>query len=43
MKKILFDLDGCLCTQLYTDYRDAQPFPEAIKVVNAFYDEGHTI
>lgn len=42
-KRITFDLDGCLCTQVEQDYNDAQPLAAAINVVNKLYDEGYTI
>jgi len=43
MKRICFDLDGVLCTQVEKEYRAAEPIPEAIACVNALYDAGYTI
>jgi hypothetical protein len=42
-RKIVFDLDGCLCSQADGDYETAQPFPDAIGVVNRLYEDGFTI
>jgi len=42
-RNLVFDLDGCLCTQSNPDYENAQAFPEAIEVVNKLYDDGYTI
>jgi hypothetical protein len=42
-RKILFDLDGCLCSQVDGDYENAHPNPEAISVVNKLYDDGYTV
>ncbi len=42
-KRIVFDLDGCLCRQTAGDYEHAQPLPSAIAVVNRLYDQGHDI
>jgi hypothetical protein len=42
-RKIVFDLDGCLCTQVDGDYENAQPFPGAISVVNKLYEDGYTV
>lgn len=40
---VVFDLDGCLCTQAGGSYADAQPIPDAIAVVNRLYDEGFAV
>jgi len=42
-KRIVFDLDGCLCTQVEGDYQKAQPVPAAIGVVNQLYQDGYVI
>ncbi len=42
-KKVVFDLDGTLCTSSAPDYENAQAIPEAVEVVNRLYDEGFTI
>lgn len=42
-KRVLFDLDGCLCTQAEQNYDEARPVADAIKVVNSLYDDGFTI
>ena len=42
-KKIVFDLDGCLCQQTGGDYEHAQPIARAIALVNHLYDCGHEI
>ena len=38
-----FDLDGTLCSQMYLDYQNAEPYYDRIKFVNQLYDLGHTI
>jgi mannose-6-phosphate isomerase-like protein (cupin superfamily) len=42
-QRIVFDLDGCLCSQTAGDYEHAQPNPRAIALVNRLYDCGHEI
>lgn len=42
-RQIVFDLDGCLCTQTDGDYQNAQPVPAAIALVNRLFDLGHKI
>jgi histidinol phosphatase-like enzyme len=42
-RRIVFDLDGCLCSQVEGDYEQARPFPEAIAVVNRLYRDGYQI
>ncbi len=42
-KRIVFDLDGCLCTQVESDYKDAKPIQAAIDLVNKLYSEGFLI
>jgi len=42
-RKIVFDLDGCLCSQTDGDYEKATPIREAIDLVNRLYDRGHEI
>ncbi len=42
-KRIVFDLDGCLCTQTAGDYENANPIEAAVELVNRLYAEGHTI
>jgi transaldolase len=42
-KRIVFDLDGCLCLQTQGDYEKAQPIERAIRLVNRLYDCGHEI
>ena len=41
--KIVFDLDGCLCSQTDGDYEKAAPIKEAIDLVNRLYERGHEI
>ncbi|MFN4276624.1 MAG: hypothetical protein ACK4FJ_09995 [Ferrovibrio sp.] len=38
-----FDIDGTLCTNTYGAYEKAEPWPDRIAIVNALYDQGHTI
>lgn len=41
---IYIDIDDTICTlERPTDYKTAQPIPEAIKKVNKLYREGHHI
>ena len=42
-RKIVFDLDGCLCSQTDGDYGKATPIREAIDLVNRLYECGHEI
>ncbi|MBT3939430.1 MAG: HAD hydrolase family protein [Pelagibacterales bacterium] len=42
-KVIFVDIDGTLCSQTQSDYKNAIPFPEAIKKVNELYDKGNKI
>jgi quercetin dioxygenase-like cupin family protein len=42
-RKIVFDLDGCLCSQTDGDYEKATPIREAIDLVNRLYERGHQI
>ena len=39
----VFDLDGTLCYTSGRDYAQSVPIPAWIAIVNALYDEGHTI
>ena len=41
--KIVFDLDGCLCSQTDGDYEKAVPVAETIDLVNSLYERGHEI
>lgn len=43
VKKYCFDIDGTICTNTFGDYKNAQPYPERINMVNKLYDEGHKI
>ena len=38
-----FDLDGTLCTDEIGNYPRCLPIDERVEIVNALYDEGHTI
>lgn len=42
-KKIVFDLDGVICTQTRGDYNNAEPIEKAVNLVNRLYESGHTI
>jgi|CZKS01.1.fsa_nt_gi quercetin dioxygenase-like cupin family protein len=42
-RRIVIDLDGCLCTQTGGDYENAEPVPQAIELVNRLFDLGHNI
>ena len=43
-KKIIYiDIDGTLCSQTDTNYKEAKPDLETIKKVNKLYDQGNTI
>lgn len=37
------DIDGTICTNTEGDYANAEPYPDAIAAVNAFYDAGHYV
>ena len=37
------DIDGTICTTFGTDYEHAVCLPDAIRVINDLYNEGHTI
>lgn len=43
----LIDIDGTICDDIKNEdahlYSTAQPFPEALKIINKWYDEGHII
>ena len=40
----VFDIDGTICTKAVEfDYEGSEPLVERIKIVNALYEEGHTI
>ena len=39
----VFDIDGTICTTTEGDYEAAKPLVDRIAIVNALYDEGHTI
>jgi mannose-6-phosphate isomerase-like protein (cupin superfamily) len=41
--KIVFDLDGCLCSQTDGAYERAAPVAKAIDLVNSLYGRGHEI
>lgn len=43
MKRICFDLDGTLCSQVDKDYALATPFLDAIAIVNKLYEKGYYI
>lgn len=43
MKKICFDLDGVICSQVEKDYEQAAPNLEMISLINHLYDQGFTI
>ena len=38
-----FDLDGTLCNTDGNNYKDSNPKKDRIKIVNALYEDGHTI
>jgi ribonucleotide monophosphatase NagD (HAD superfamily) len=38
-----FDIDGTICSNTDGEYEKAQPYAEAIRAVNALYQEGNTI
>lgn len=38
-----FDLDGTLCNTDGNNYKDSTPKKERIEIVNALYEDGHTI
>ena len=38
-----FDLDGTLCNTDSNNYKDSTPKKDRIKIVNALYEDGHTI
>lgn len=40
--KIFCDIDGTICSQ-ESDYSNANPIPEKIKIMNDLYDKGHTV
>ena len=42
-RKVVFDLDGCLCSQTDGDYEKAKPIEEAIDLVNRLHDSGHEV
>lgn len=42
-KKVVFDLDGIICTQTDGDYSQAKPISEAIKIVNRLHKSGYFI
>jgi len=39
----VFDIDGTICTTTEGNYETAKPLADRIAIVNALYDEGHTI
>ncbi|CAB4159462.1 hypothetical protein UFOVP699_198 [uncultured Caudovirales phage] len=43
----LIDIDGTICEDIKNEeshlYSTAQPFPEALKIINKWYSEGHII
>ena len=41
--KVIFDLDGTLCTNTNGKYKDAKPIKERIEKVNNLYEEGNQI
>lgn len=41
--RIVFDLDGTLCTNTEGEYKDAKPLYERIAVVNSHYSAGDHI
>ena len=44
-KKITFcfDIDNTICKTTLSNYRDAKPDKEAIKMINKLYEKGHVI
>jgi uncharacterized HAD superfamily protein len=43
LKRYIVDIDGTICTQTASDYKNAKPFSERIAKINALYDAGHEI
>ena len=41
--KLVFDIDGVVCSNTWGKYAEAQPYPEMIKYINELYDAGNTI
>lgn len=41
--KIFVDIDGTICLTDGNDYRNSEPLPEKIAIINKLYDEGHEI
>lgn len=41
--RLVFDLDGTLCSDTNGKYADAVPFQDKIFAVNDLFDRGHTI
>lgn len=37
------DVDGTICSKTDGNYREAQPYQDRIRKINALYDEGHLI
>lgn len=41
--KIVFDLDGVVCTNTWGDYEKAQPIQNTINMINALFDQNYEI
>lgn len=42
-KRYVVDIDGTICTSLYPNYQDAQPYTDRIKYINQLYEAGNYI
>lgn len=43
-KKIIYiDIDGTICSQTKSDYKNAKPFKSVIKKINQLYNKGNII
>ncbi len=48
MRKIfIIDIDGCICEHVDNEHpekmRDARPYPDSIRKINEWFDQGHHI
>jgi len=43
MKTYVFDIDGTICTLAGSDYKNALPDTNRIKMINSLYEEGNKI
>lgn len=43
LKTVCFDIDGVLCSQVESDYAQAQPHQDMIDLVNRLHDAGYRI